>query len=107
MQTAFGLSTEDDDGNAASAPMNQARDAETHEVAGEMPDEVYAKLAQLVEVTKSDIPLLMQAIGVDKSRTLKSLAPAEYEKAVSALENKLAKMAKESTDAKSRETADA
>lgn len=73
----------------------------------EMPDANYAKIAQLVEVTKSDIPLLMQAIGVDRSRTLKSLAPAEYEKAISALENKLAKIAKEDSANKARETADA
>lgn len=73
----------------------------------EMPNEQYTKLADLVKATQSDIPLLMVAIGAERNRTLKSLSPAEYEKALAALQNKLAKMAKDETNAKSRETADA
>ena len=88
-------------------PTEGDADADTHEVSGEMPASAYAKIVQLVEATKSNVPLLMEAIGVPKDRQLDKLAPAEYDKAVSALESKLARMAKDETNKKAKETADA
>lgn len=88
-------------------PTEGDADAQTHEVSGEMPAAEYTKLIQLVEATKSNVPMLLKAIGVDPERQLITLSRGEYDKAVSALETKLARLAKEETNAKAREKADA
>lgn len=88
-------------------PTEGDADADTHEVSSEMPAANYAKLVQLVEATKSNVPLLMKAIGAPEDRQLVKLSPGEWEKAVSALETKLAKMAKDQTDEKAKEMVDA
>lgn len=82
-------------------------DAETHEVSGEMPAAEYTKLVQLVQATNSNIPMLLKAIGVAEDRQLITLARAEYDKAISALETKLARMVKEESNAKAKEATDA
>ena len=88
-------------------PTEGDADAETHEVSGEMPAAEYTKLIQLIEATKSNVPMLLKAIGVSPDRQLISLSVGEYEKAASALETKLARMAKEETDAKAKEAVNA
>jgi hypothetical protein len=88
-------------------PTEGDADAETHDVSGAMPEAEYTKLIQLIEATKSNVPMLLKAIGVDPKRPLIDLSMAEYEKALSALETKLARMAKEETNAKAKETAHA
>ena len=88
-------------------PTEGDADAETHEVSSEMPAANYAKLVQLVEATRSNVPMLLKAIGAPEDRQLINLSPGEWEKAVAALETKLARMAKEETNAKAKEAADA
>lgn len=88
-------------------PTEGDADAETHEVSAEMPAANYSKLIQLVDATKSNVPKLLQAIGVREGTKLSELAPGEWEKAVAALENKLARMAKDETDAEAKESEDA
>lgn len=98
LMTAFGLSADDDDGNAAA----RAAPRQT----GAMPDSVFAELTQLVEATNSNVPALLKAIG-SRAATLRDLTADEAGKARDALQGKLAKLAKAETDAKAKEEADA
>jgi len=92
--TAFGLSTEDDDGNAASAPRQQARREE-------MPDHEWSRLVQLVEATSANIPAMLKHLSiVVADNNLKLLNQDDYARVLDALNSKLAKMAKEQTAAK-------
>lgn len=93
---AFAIPTEGD---------NDA-DATTHEVAAStMPDAEYTRLVQLVEATNTNVPTMFKALGI-RRETLRDLDMGEYEKALAALNAKLAKMAKEQTNAVVRENAD-
>lgn len=65
--------------------------------AGEMPDAEWSKLVQLVEATKSDTNAMCKHYGV---KSLRHLDQDQYGNALAALKSKLAKMAKEETDAK-------
>jgi len=97
LQTAFGLATEDDDGNAAvkteAAPMRE-----------EMPDEEWAKLVQLIEATGADRGKMLKLYGVSN---LRMLGKDQYAEAVELLNKKLADKAKATTDAKAKEEVDA
>ena len=97
--TAFGVPVEDDDGNAAAK--SQAR---APEQSSAMPDAEYTRLVQLVEATNTNVPTMFKALGIRRD-TLRDLDMGEYEKALSALNAKLAKMAKAETDALVRENA--
>ena len=94
---AFAIPTEGD---------NDA-DAVTHEVAPDtMPDAEWAHLVQLVQATNSNIPALLKALKVTlPNDNLQLLSAKDYPRAVNALETKLAKMAKEQTNAKAQEEA--
>lgn len=73
---------DDDDGNTVLAAIN---------------DEELARLEQLVEVTKSNVPKLLAACGLP-NQPLRKLTLAGYERCKDALESKLAKMAKEKSN---------
>tara|TARA_Y100001973_G_C5126962_1_gene295704 strand:- start:44 stop:682 length:639 start_codon:yes stop_codon:yes gene_type:complete len=96
--TAFGVPTEDDDGNAAVKAGKEAQ-PET------MPDDVHAGLVTLVEKTSSNVPKLMEAAGLPKDTTLRDLDQAGYTKVKGLLEDKLARMVKAESDAKAKEPA--
>lgn len=89
LQLAFGLATEDDDGNAASA----APVAKQPALIG---DASWAKLVQLVEATNGDAEKICTAHKVD---SLKGLTEAQAGKVITILEGRLAAMAKEKVDA--------
>ena len=94
LMTAFGLSADDDDGNAARAAPPRAA-----ETTG-MPDAEWAKLVQLVEATGSNTGAMCKHFGV---QNLRHLNQDQYGQAIASLKSKLAKMAKEETNAKARE----
>lgn len=66
----------------------------------EMPDAEWAKLVQLIEATKSDTTAMCKHYSV---KNLRQLNQDQYGHALAALKNKLAKMAKDETNAKARE----
>lgn len=85
---AFAIPTEGD---------NDA-DAVTHEVAVQgMPDAEWAKLVQLIEATSADTGAMVKHYGV---KSLRELNQDQYGHALSALKAKLAKLAKDETNAK-------
>jgi len=86
LQTAFGLATEDDDGNAAVKASKPA-----------MIDDVqWAELVQLVEVTGTDVQKLC---GAYKVASLKELTGEQAAAAKGILSKRLAAMAKEEVNA--------
>ena len=89
LQTAFGLATEDDDGNAASAPAKAAKPAT-------ISDADWAHLVQLVEATGTDVGKLCQAYKVD---SLKAFSPEQFTNAKEILEKRLSEKQKEQADA--------
>lgn len=93
LMTAFGLSADDDDGNAA-------RGSVTRKEPEGMPDAEWAKLVQLVEATASDTNAMCKHFGV---KNLRQLDQDQYGKAIASLRSKLAKMTKEETNAKARD----
>jgi len=98
--TAFGVPTEDDDGNAASKPAPPPARVE------EMPDHEWARLTQLVQATSTNIPAMLKHLSiVVAGDNLRLLSQADYGRVVEALNDKLAKMAKAETDAKAKEPA--
>lgn len=101
--TAFGVPVEDDDGNAAARAVRDNAGS-TVSSDGPMPPAAYAKIVQLVEATNTNVPTMFQALGI-RATALDALSAADYDKAVNALETKLAKMAKAETDAKAKEPA--
>lgn len=108
LQTAFGIAPEDDDGEAAMASHkashgNARQDEARKEPQGQqngMPDAEWAKLVQLVEETKSDTNAMCKHYGV---KALRDLDQDQYGACIEALTKKLAKMAKEETDAKAKQ----
>lgn len=86
LQTAFGLATEDDDGNAAVKASKPAV----------IDNAAWAELVQLVEVTKTDVQKLC---GAYKVGSLKELTPEQATAAKGILTARLTKMAKETEDA--------
>jgi hypothetical protein len=90
--TAFGVPVEDDDGNAAAA----SKPAAVAEPAS-MPDAEWAKLVQLIEATSADTTAMVKHYGV---KNLRHLNQDQYGHALGALNTKLAKLAKDETNAK-------
>lgn len=70
----------------------------------EMPDAEWAKLVQLVEATKSDTAAMCKYYCV---QNLRELDTDQYAQAIENLNKKLAKMAREETDAMAKEAANA
>jgi len=71
-----------------------------------MPDAEWAKLTQLVQATRSNIPALLKALKISlPNDNLQLLPAADYPRAVAALETKLARMAQEVTNNKAKEAA--
>lgn len=68
--------------------------------AGAMPDAEWARLAQLIQATGADTGAMAKHYGV---KDLRDLDLQQYAAAIAALNNKLAKKAKEETNAKARE----
>lgn len=84
-------------------------DATTHEVASsQMPDTEYDKLVHLVGATKSNVPALLKYLAIKvPNDNLRALNQSQYGQVLDALNDKLAKMAKEQTAASAKEMADA
>lgn len=103
LQLAFGLATEDDDGNAATAaPRSLAKEAprtgpaEGQSRKGELspggstPDSRWAELVQLIEATNTNVGKLLQFYNAPD---LDALTAAQADHAKKALKTKLAEMA--------------
>lgn len=69
-----------------------------------VPPAEYAKIVQLVEATNTNVKTMFKALGI-RAEKLTHMTKDEYDKAVDALNGKLAKMAKAETDAKAKEAA--
>lgn len=82
LQTAFGLATEDDDGNAA-VKASQARQSEAPT---KISDAQWSALVQLVEVTGTDAGKLCQAYSAD---SLKDFTAEQFNQAKAILEKRL------------------
>ncbi len=98
LETAFGLATEDDDGNAA---VKAKPEATAEPAPSEMPDAEYSKLANLLKATSTQAGPLLKHYKV---ANLRHLNIDDYTEAVGHLNTKLAKMAKEETDKKAAAT---
>ena len=89
LQTAFGLSTEDDDGNAGSA---QSKDAPRVE---KMPDAEWAKLSSLLSATNANVPAMLRHLQISvPNNDLTQLNQTQYSRVIDALNDKLADMSK-------------
>lgn len=88
LQMAFGLATEDDDGNAASA-------APKSKPAARITDSEWSLLVQLIESTNTNTKALCEAYKVD---SLKDLTSEQYTAARSILEKRLAQQAEETRE---------
>ena len=101
LQLAFGLATEDDDGNAASAPRtgaNQGRSLESA-VSPDGPalidDAQWSQLAQLMKASGADAKKFLAHYAITD---LRDLPAASFGKARDQLNTKLAKKVKEETN---------
>lgn len=99
--TAFGVPTEDDDGNAARAAVGQSQGGA---VSQQQPitDEQVVKLQMLLQATASNVKAFCDYFKVAKVEQLPANA---FGRAVELLENKLAEAAKAETAAKAKENA--
>jgi hypothetical protein len=94
--TAFGVPVEDDDGNAAvKGQSQQGTVSQTPSWKGEIPDAEWARLVQLLEVTKADGKAMLAYFKV---ADLRKMTPVQYAEAVDLLNAKLAKAAKAETN---------
>lgn len=102
LQTAFGVPTEDDDGNAASRAA--AGHSQVGAVSQQQPisDEQLVRLQSLIQATKSNVNAFCQRLKVD---ALNNLPSTRFGEALELLETKLANMAKAETAAKAKESA--
>lgn len=102
LQTAFGVPTEDDDGNAAVRAA--AGQSQQGAVSQQQPisDEQYVKLQSLIQATSSNVQAFCQRLKV---QALTELPINRFGEALELLENKLANMAKAETAAKAKESA--
>lgn len=91
LQMAFGLATEDDDGNAAS----KGQEGQSQRGAVSPPalinDSEWAELVQLIEVTKTDTKAVCEAYKVE---SLKQMTAEKFKDAVAILKDRLARMEK-------------
>lgn len=98
--TAFGVPTEDDDGNAA-AKSQGAPDPATL-----VPDPEYNKLIHLVEATNTNVHAMLEYLRISvENDNLRLLDQGQYGRVLEALNDKLAKAVKAETDAKAKENA--
>lgn len=67
----------------------------------EMPDDEWAKLVQLLEATKTNADVMLKALGI-KAPNIKTLNEKQYATVIDALNRKLAKMARDETNAKAQ-----
>jgi hypothetical protein len=93
LMTAFGLSSEDDDGNAAARGQSQGG---TVSPSQPIDDAQWAHLVQLVEATGTSTQALCEAYKVC---SLKELTKEQFANAKPILEKRLAGMAKEAVNA--------
>jgi hypothetical protein len=82
LQTAFGLATEDDDGNAAARPAKEQAPA----IIG---DGQWTELVTLIEATKTDAKKFCAAFGIDN---VKALPVEAFDRAKGQLTRKLAQL---------------
>lgn len=87
--TAFGVPTEDDDGNSATRAMT-------------ISDEQLMRLQSLIKATSSNVQAFCEVLKV---KSLNQLPADQFGNALGLLENKLAKLAKEEANAKAQEPA--
>lgn len=102
LQLAFGLATEDDDGNAASRAVAGQSVERTVSQQQPISDEQLVRLQSLIQATKSNVNAFCQRLKVD---ALNNLPSNRFGEALYLLESKLEKMAKADTDAKAKEPA--
>lgn len=100
LQLAFGLATEDDDGNAASKAVSGSGKGQiggtTGEPTGPAIDNIqWAELVQLIEATNADVQAFCKAYRIDN---LKALPASSFDRAKRQLNTKLSNM-KEPADA--------
>jgi len=95
--TAFGVPTEDDDGNAAA----RRGQSEERTVSSQQPitSEQVVRLQSLIKATSSNTNAFCNLLGVQK---LPDIAANRFDEALGLLETKLARMAKAETDAKAK-----
>lgn len=98
--TAFGVPVEDDDGNAAVKGQREGK-VSPPPANGEMPDAEWARLVQLLEVTKADGKAMLAYFKV---ADLRKLNQDQYAEAINILNAKLAKAAKAETNAIAEDT---
>lgn len=104
LQTAFGLSTEDDDGHAAAR--GQSRSEVSPAAADLMPDTEYNKLIQLVEATGANVNAMLKFLKINVANdNLRLLNQDQYAQVLEALNTKLAAKVKAETDARAKEPA--
>lgn len=96
--TAFGVPTEDDDGNAASKAPVKPEVVDEPCVNGEQ----VTRLQTLIEANKMTPVQFCRSLGV---RTVSSLPVSRFDEAVERLETRLAAMAKRETNQQAREAA--
>lgn len=95
LMTAFGLSADDDDGNAAA----RAAKAKEPDAPAEMPDTEWANLVQLTEAAKANTTAMLKHYDV---KNLRHLNQEQYGHAVGKLKDKIAEMARAETNAKAK-----
>lgn len=75
--------------------------SEDASAAEEMPDHEWAKLTQLVQATNAKVPQMLKHLSIEvDGNNLRLLNQTDYARVVEALNAKLAKLAKEQTNAK-------
>lgn len=84
LQTAFGLATEDDDGNAASAPAQRKEAAPQF-----ITDNQWAEVTAMMQATNTDAGKFCKAFGIE---SVKALTVDALPKAKAQLQRKLATM---------------
>lgn len=113
LQMAFGLATEDDDGNAANARQrggsgegqNGGREASPTGTADQRQDdrineEQLTKLQMLIKATNTAEPAFLRGMGAPDGARVFQLPQSMFAEAVELLEKKLAKMAKSESNSK-------
>lgn len=84
----------------------QSQEGAVSPPADQMPDAEWAKLVQLTEAAKANVPAMLKHLKITlPDDNLKLLNQQQYGRVVEALNDKLSKMAKEETNAKAKEDA--
>lgn len=106
LQLAFGLATEDDDGNAASAAPGRAREGQSKESAVSPPrpitDSELEKLELMIPAAQLTPAHFCQTFGIERVSDL----PADrFQEAINRINDRMATLAKNETNAKAKESA--